>query len=237
MLQRWWGGGWESSLPWEFWKAKSFSCWAWRILLCLTHATLIKSNMICSFDAVEFGTLNTSTYQSAFVSILPHFKLTSLRHDNAARCGLTCQLVINLLVMWVNVLGLYYALKCWVLLCPCNWWCWGRECEIRGCKLLTVRSCRWQLSCGLTMHTSLPLHQHHPYSRSVLLCLACCTRCCSTPITHTWICNLPRLSARLVFLAHWTLKVMRLHSFEASEIIWHHNPEYSNFSTMLLWDT
>jgi hypothetical protein len=132
--------------------------------LCLTCITLVKSDTKPLFDAIEFRTLNTSTCQSAFVPILPHFKVTSLSHDNAARCGLTCQLVISHMTIWVIVLGLHYAIKCWVWLCPCNWWCWGRGCEIRGCKLLTVISCHWQLLCGLTVHVSVPLHQVHPYA-------------------------------------------------------------------------
>jgi hypothetical protein len=55
--------------------------------------------------------------------------------------------------------------------------------------------------------------------------------------SHIWIRIVPRLSARLVFLTHRPLKVMRQCSFETPEIIWHHNLEYSNFSRTLLWET
>ena len=180
---------------------KSLSYWSWRILLWLTHATLTlnlltttivappsnaskwqmgfnsafkwlnKADAIRLFDAVEFVTLNTSACPSAFAPILPHFKLTSLRHDSAACCGLTCQLVISHMTIWKNMLGPHCALKCWVLLYPCNWWCWGTGREIRGCKLLRVRSCHWQLLCGLTVHKSLSLHQDHPYCISAPLWL------------------------------------------------------------------
>jgi hypothetical protein len=108
------------------------------MLLCLTYAIFInldQAHTVLLFDVIESDTPNTTTYQLAVVPVLPCLKLTSLSHDSAASCGLACQVVDNHMTVSLNVLGLHYALKCGVCLCPCSRW-WRRGCEIRGCKQL-----------------------------------------------------------------------------------------------------